>query len=144
MTKSEFVGLADMLDTIWQRPGPFGEKEERGYFMVLEPFEFKSVEARLLEVAREPGRVFRPAASELVPSGAAVATSRERLVAEFRACCRIYGREIAVAFFDPNGTADWLPSKAPGHDAEEWGKARKQLLDLGVLEGRRRARSAHA
>jgi hypothetical protein len=134
MTFSEFIAIADLLDTLWQRPGPFGEREEQAFFRVLQPFSFEAVEGRVLECGREPGRVFRPAASELIPVDEVQVSSTERLQREFKACCRIYGRAIAVEFFDPHGTADWLPPSAPGHDSDVWGKARKQLVGLGVLD----------
>jgi hypothetical protein len=134
MNYSQWIQIADLLDTLWQRPGPFGEREEKAYFRVVEPFDFEPVEERVIELSRERGRVFRPAASELVPVDAIRPSTHDRLSREFTACSRIYGRAIAVEFFDPHGTATWLPARTLGHDREVWGKARKQLIALGVLE----------
>jgi len=59
-------------------------------------------------------------------------------VGRLRDCARLYGRDMALVFMNPNGEHDdWVPAKLPAHKASEYGHVRKRMLDLGVMEGQK-------
>jgi hypothetical protein len=82
----------------------------------------------------KPGEILGAVRSVRGVKSSVAPVRRAEWVRQLESIAGVYGREMALAFHDPHGLrSKWVPKQLPGRDREQFGRARKLMVELGAM-----------